>query len=272
MSFNDFKKIIDELGAYLYSLRMENWGEPLLNEEIPMMIAYAKSKGIFTSFNTNLCLLDESIAKGLISSGLDHIKISLDGTNEQSYLKYRMGGDFRKVIENIRLLTGIRKRLNKNVPFIQIQFIIMRHNENEIGRMREMVKELGVDGLFLERLRPDMRQELYIADAKSMEMFRQWLPKNDIYSVFDYRSKKRKNRKKTCSYLWTTAVINWDSTVAPCCSVFEEKYDFGNLKDSSFMDIWNSPKYLSARNLIGWARKTQEEVVCVYCFRNGVIA
>jgi MoaA/NifB/PqqE/SkfB family radical SAM enzyme len=98
MSFNDFKKIIDELGAYLYSLRMENWGEPLLNEEIPMMIAYAKSKGIFTSFNTNLCLLDESIAKGLISSGLDHIKISLDGTNEQSYLKYRMGGDFRKVI------------------------------------------------------------------------------------------------------------------------------------------------------------------------------
>ena len=272
MPFPNFKKIIDEIGDYLYSLRLENWGEPLLNEEICDMVSYAKSKKINTSFNTNLHFLNEQSAERLILSGLDHIKISLDGARKDSYAKYRIGGDFNKIVNNIKLLVEMRQDLNRTNPFIEIQFIVMKHNEGEIDQIKQLSGELGVDGLLLEELRPGMEEELLNPDSYCIEKYKNWLPTNSKYSCFDYKSKKRKNSPRICSYLWTTSVINWDGSVVPCCSVYDEKYNFGNIFYEGFQKIWNGSKYGVARKLIGHRKKCNEEVVCMNCFKYGIIA
>ena len=41
--FNDFKKIIDEVGDYLLFLHFWGWGEPFLNEDFFPMIRYIKN-------------------------------------------------------------------------------------------------------------------------------------------------------------------------------------------------------------------------------------
>lgn len=271
MTFGNFKKIIDELGSYLYSLRLENWGEPLMNEEIFDMTSYAKTKKIAISFNTNLSILDDDSAKELILSGLDHVKISLDGTTEESYAKYRIGGDFKTVINNIKLLVRKRAELKKRNPYIEIQFIVMRHNEEDISRIKQLSAELGVDGLMIEKLRPDMRQELFDSTSISVEKFKDWLPYKSEFSLFDYRNKTRKDIPKICSYLWTTIVINWDGSLVPCCSVYDECYNFGNIFKDGFKKIWNGPKYIASRRLIGRRLKITEDVVCINCFKHGII-
>lgn len=272
MSFTNFKKIIDELGSYLYSLRLENWGEPLLNEEIYSMISYAKSRKICVSFNTNLHFLDEKKAQGLILSGLDHLKVSLDGATSESYAKYRVGGDFDEVINNIELLVKQRDRMKKKNPFIEIQFIAMKHNEHEVEEIKRLSKTLGVDALFIEKLRPDMREELFSSDIRSIEKFKDWLPSNSALSIFDYNNKKRKPNKKICSYLWTTSVINWDGSVVPCCSVYDEKYDFGNVFSDGFKNVWNGSKYRAARRLIGRSFKIDTPIICINCAKFGIKA
>ncbi len=271
LSYANFKKIIDDLGPYLYSLRLENWGEPLLNEEIFDMISYAKSKKIATSFNTNFTFLDEHSAERLILSGVGHIKISLDGTSGESYAKYRVGGDFNKVVNNIKLLVKKRTDLNKTNPFIEIQFIVMKHNEDQITEMQRLCLDLGVDGLFLERARPDMREDIFNSDSVNIEKFKEWLPQDTKYSIFDYRTKRRKDRPRICGWLWTSTVINCDGTIVPCCGIYDECYDFGNIFKDGFSKVWNSQKYISSRKLMGHKIKSAVETVCINCFRNGVI-
>lgn len=271
MSLENFKKIIDKIGAYAYSVRLENWGEPLLNEEVFDMVEYAKTKGINTSFNTNLCYLDEESCEKLILSGLEHIKISLDGASEETYSKYRIGGNFKRVIENIRLLLSMRSKLNSNTPFIEVQFIVMKHNEEEIQKTEGLCRGLGVDRLTFENLRLDMREELFSRDDKLIEKFNDWLPTNSRYSNFDYNKKTRKTKPKICAYLWTTCVVNWDGAIVPCCSVYDPKFDFGNVLELEFDYIWNGDKYRASRRLIGQGKKIKEDTVCLSCFKRGII-
>lgn len=272
ISLDNFKKIIDKLGPYLYFIRLENWGEPLLNDFIFEMIEYANRKKISTSLNTNLSFIDKQKAERLILCGLNHIKISLDGASAETYLKYRRQGDFKRVIENIKLLVNMRGSLKKAKPYIEIQFIVMQHNEHEIEAIKELSQSLGVDGLFIERLRPDMRQELFNTDAYSIEKFKDWLPRDSKYSLFDYSSKTRKDRQRICNYLWTSAVINWDGSIVPCCSVYEQQYDFGNFFVEGFRQVWNGPKYQMARILIGKRKfNSADDVVCRQCFGKGAI-
>lgn len=271
MSLANFKKIIDELGTYAYSIRLENWGEPLLNEEIFDMIAYAKSKKIATSFNTNLNFFDEHSAAKLILSGLDHIKISLDGTSGESYAKYRVGGNFNKVVENIRLLLKKRESLNKKNPFTEVQFIVMKHNEGEIDLMKKFCSDLGVDSLFIEKVHPDMREEFFNTDIQSIDSYKDWLPCENEYSIFDYDKKTRKSKTKFCSFLWTTTVVNWDGSVIPCCGIYDECYDFGNFFKDGFSRVWNGQRYKASRLLIGKRKKSDIHTFCLNCFKRQVI-
>ena len=43
MHFSVYKKVMDQLGPYLFHLNLFNWGEPFLNSEIPEIIKYAKN-------------------------------------------------------------------------------------------------------------------------------------------------------------------------------------------------------------------------------------
>ena len=145
LQFRDFKKIIDEAGDYIFHLRLWNWGESLMNKEVFEMISYAKKKNIFINLSTNSNFLTKEIASRLINSELDELIISLDGASEETYKKYRVGGNFKKVIESIKFFVSEKKRLGKKFPHLRLQFIIMKHNEHEIQKIKSLAKEMGVD-------------------------------------------------------------------------------------------------------------------------------
>ena len=97
MKLSDFKKIIDELGDYLYEIDLFNWGEPFLNNKIYEIINYAHQKRIQVNISSNLSSFDKKNAKKLVESGLDNLIVSLDGASQESLTKYRCGGDFEKI-------------------------------------------------------------------------------------------------------------------------------------------------------------------------------
>ena len=53
MRLDEFKKIIDEVQDHVLLLVLWNWGEPLMNPELPQMIRYAADRGIRTVTSTN---------------------------------------------------------------------------------------------------------------------------------------------------------------------------------------------------------------------------
>lgn len=257
ITLDTFKKIIDELGPYALHVYLHNWGESLLHREIINFISYAKSYRTAVSLSTNLSFhLSEERADSLIASGLDTLVMSIDGTCRETYSKYRVGGDFDLVIKNVRLLVERKRLLKSSRPFLEWQFLKMRHNVHEINRAREMAKEIGVDSIvFGTALLP--------FGVNDESLAREWMPEDDIGKRLRYDLLDTDTGSK-CWWLWKMAVFSWDGAVSPCCYVDEESAVYGSINETSFMDIWNSPAYVSARRLFS-GEKNDRNIVCNKC-------
>lgn len=149
MSFANFKRFIDPLAEHALLLTLHNWGEPFLNRDVYKMIAYANSKGLATRLSSNLYAMDHQDLERVVDSGLNHITVSLDGAGEETYVKYRVGGHFEQVFDNLKTLIEIKRRRRSPFPVVEWQFLVMRHNEHEIPDVRGLADEIGVDVLTL---------------------------------------------------------------------------------------------------------------------------
>jgi len=267
LDFNDFRKIVDVLGPYLIHIDLVNWGEPLLNEKLFQMITYAKQYRCDIKIDTNLNLLTKDGAERLVLSGLDKIVVSLDGLAPQTYARYRRGGDFQKVMDNLKLLIATRTKMQSKKPYITWQFLVFRHNEHEIQQARELGEKLGVDHVGITKA--------FIGD-------KEWIPLNPEYSNYksdeiDRPDTTREHFKACeetfCAWPWEAIAVNSNASISACCSVEDEKNDFGFFFDKPFAQWWNSDEYRIAREYIrdkdpGAAYAPH---ICVNCAHLGLI-
>jgi MoaA/NifB/PqqE/SkfB family radical SAM enzyme len=69
------------------------------------MITYSKLKGLKTFMSVNPNLLSKEMSEKIIKSGLDHIIISLDSTNDRVYKKIRgENANYGEAVKNINNL------------------------------------------------------------------------------------------------------------------------------------------------------------------------
>jgi radical SAM protein with 4Fe4S-binding SPASM domain len=269
LSFQTFKKAIDELGHDLLLLRLYDWGEPLLNPELVSMIEYASARAIPVKTSTNLSLkLDESQVRALLSSGLRKLYVSCNAASPDTYPIYHMGGDFQLVTDNLRLLAERKKDLASSTELVWL-FHVFSHNEHEIDKAREMARALGVR-LEIKKMRPDMGKEIFETAEEAIKRDGHWLPQNPAYNLFDME-KRRPRKAFVCDLLWTESVINWDGAVLPCCSVYSERYSFGNILERPFGEIWNGEMYVAARKEVLSKAENGVWTVCRVCKNTGFL-
>src|SRR5262249_43426766 len=70
LAWDDFCCIVDQFPAMERAV-LHGIGEPLLNKELPRMIAALKGRGVEVLFNTNATILTAEWAAKLIQAGLD---------------------------------------------------------------------------------------------------------------------------------------------------------------------------------------------------------
>lgn len=254
--FDQFKLYLNSLSKHTSYLTLYVQGEPFLNKSLPQMINYATQKRIFTTVSTNGHFLSVLIAEDIIKAGLKKIIISLDGANQASYAQYRKNGDFDKVTEGIKNLSVTRIKIGANNPLIVIQFIVFRHNENEILEIKELGRKIGADMVEIKtaqhyNLKAD--NDL-ITTRENFNRYEKGLNGNWIL---------KNPGSKGCSRLWTTSVITWDGKVAPCCYDKDAEFSFGSLNSSSLKEIWKSSEYMKFRKKILSDKRTVK--ICCNC-------
>lgn len=253
MPLNKFKKIIDILGPYLFHIDFCNWGEPLLNKDLPEMVAYAKRFGPSTKIDTNLNIdLSRDEARRLISSGIDSLTMSVDGASQRTYETYRRDGDFDKVMRNMRLLTEVRRELRSRTPRLHWQFLVFKHNEHERSLAERMSREIEVDSIGFTA--PFCAPEW----VSTMEEFNNYTKKDDATVEF-------KNVQSQCNWLWDGITINADGSVSPCCSVEEQKDDFDTIFSKPFFFVWNNVRYREARRYVMTRKQSGRGNICTRC-------
>lgn len=260
MSLENYKKIIDEMGECLLLLLLFDWGEPFLNENLCEMIQYAKGKGIKVVTSTNgHFIYDEGRAKKVIDSGLDVLIFAVDGSHQETYEKFRVGGNLEIVLKSLKLILKTKRQMGAPSPLINLRFIPMRHNEHEITEIKEMAKEMGVDLLSFKTLNPYD----YEIDKK-FESTKAEYRRFQLDSKTNKRIEKKKNR---CKNLWNMPVIHWDGFIVPCCYDYNGNFSFGNLFENHGLKVvWNNSNYRIFRKQ--FSRDPKEIPICRKCAYN----
>ncbi|OHC14689.1 MAG: hypothetical protein A3K25_09635 [Planctomycetes bacterium RIFOXYB12_FULL_42_10] len=266
ISFDIFKKIVDEMGQYLTVIRLYNWGEPMLNKDFLRMVHYAKERGINIKISTNLSMeMEDDQIEALVKAGLEKIYISCNGASSETYLKYHVGGDFDLVMDNMKRLVQKKREIPGCHTKLVWLFHVFKHNEHEIAAAKELAKKIGVK-IKISKMRPDMGKEVFETTQRALERDRAWMPDNPEFTVVSTKQKKRIG----CMLPWTETMINWDGSVLPCCAVYSEKYAFGNILENSFKEIWNNAMYVAARKEI-LGIKNDKQTICHICKSSGYL-
>lgn len=254
---NFFKETIDDIYKELLYLIFYFQGEPYLNPDFLEMVKYANEKGIYTATSTNAHYLTDENAKRTVESGLDRLIISIDGTTQDVYKQYRVGGHLEKVIEGARNIVKWKKKLNSKKPFVFFQFLVVKPNEHQINDIKKLAKEIGVDQVRFKTAQ--------VYDYEND-------PHNLIPTINKYsRYKKDKNgrmqvksgMKNHCWKLWHANVITWDGLVVPCCFDKDAAHRLGNLKMQRFKEIWNNDNYKQFRSELMTSRQNID--ICANC-------
>jgi radical SAM protein with 4Fe4S-binding SPASM domain len=204
------------------------------------MVQYANSKGIFTATSTNAHYLDNETAKATVESGLDKIIISIDGTTQETYEQYRIGGKLDKVLDGTRNLVKWKRKLHSKSPLLVFQFLVVKPNEHQVKELQTMANDIGVDTIAFKT-----------AQLYDYENGNALMPENEQYSRYklgtDGKYQIKNKLYNHCWKMWHSAVITWDTKVVPCCFDKDAKYQLGSLNGRSFADIWSSQDYQAFR-------------------------
>ncbi len=253
MDFDLYKKIVDESAQKTSMICFWNQGEPFLHPRILDMFRYCSERKIYSMTSTNANIMPD--AEDIVRSGLDSMIVSLDGASQDTYNRYRVNGDFEKVIENARKIIEAKKRLKSRTPSIIWQFIVMKHNENEIEQIKNLSKRLGVDQMVLKTV------QLYTKE--DMLNFMPSNPRYRRYKIDGEHFELKHEVKNRCYRIWTNPVINWDGEMAVCCFDKDVDHPVGNVKDQSIEEIWRGQRFNRMRQIILKNRKAIP--MCLNC-------
>lgn len=252
-----FQETIDDIAPDLLYLIFYFQGEPYLNPQFLDMVKYANEKGIYTATSTNAHYLTDEKARKTVESGLDRLIISIDGTSQEVYQQYRVGGKLDKVLEGARNIIKWKKELKSKTPFVFFQFLVVKPNEHQIAEIKALGKEIGVDQVRFKTAQVYNYEE----DPNGL------IPVNNKYSRYkkgaDGKMKVKSGLKNYCWKLWHANVITWDGLVVPCCFDKDAMHQLGNLKRQSFRETWKNNNYHQFRTELLNSRKNID--ICSNC-------
>lgn len=232
--------------AGIPAIEITGGGEPTMHPKFTELISglgyFKRHIGIVTNGSK---LTDESIS--LIKQHTMWIRISMDAATPETHrlIHRTSNSDFQRRLTNIKkLLVGKPDSLT-----VGISFIITPENIHEITdaaylfagsgvnhiRFSWMYDKQGTAGLTLEQidhigtLIPKLQAEL---DTNTFKIFNE---KNRIQLY------TAKNEFKTCHFQRFVMAIGADSGCYPCCIMkYNEKYQYGNLKNNTLKEIVGS--------------------------------
>ena len=239
MAWSLYERLIDGIAEFprpLKTLSLHKDGEPLLNPRLADMVSLAKKRAaagkIITLTNASLLTRERSI--GLIESGLDVIRISVEQVSDEGYrLQTGTFGDYGRVVDNVRALREERDRRGSPL-FIAAKLI-----------------DLGLAPPELEAFARDFAphcDEIGRTTAQGWshsDLFDFTLGTRPAVSL-DGRTALKPGRV-ACPFPFYMLAVNASGVVSPCTDDWTHKAAVGDANSESLRAIWDGPRLRSFR-------------------------
>lgn len=252
-------------------------GEPFTRQDLPQLITYIYTKGIFVNIITNGWLISEEMADFLKNFPYLRVAISLDGLKEV-HDKIRKPGAFEHVEKSFKLLKS------KNVSTGCIT-TITKKNIDSLNDIKKFIVSLGVNAWQLQIglpmgnlsqhcdwvIEPEQIDDIVeFCYNTSKEGFIDVYPA-DCIGYYDQRldeiceasfGKEYAAPWSGCSAGINSFGILHNGDILGCTSIRNKKFIEGNIKEKTLREIWENPSNFS------WRRNFKKEDLkgdCLKC-------
>jgi MoaA/NifB/PqqE/SkfB family radical SAM enzyme len=249
-------------------------GEPLLNRELPKIIAWLKVKGIYVLFNSNGTMMNRRWAEAFIASRLDEVRISLDAATPETFARVRGRPLFPRIVKNIKGLMELKKERRSDTPLVSLWLTGLRETLKELPEFIRLAHSLEVNRVYLQRLvywegdhkdqmaRPEQSLFSSLREEEEEQIQSSMGLASELGVSFEASgaasplgSVQRRDRDQpwsTCMRPWTLMYISARGSAFPCCiAPFSTKdlkgLSLGNAFQQSLAAIWNGERYQEFR-------------------------
>ena len=263
LTLDNLKRIVARF-PYLTQINLTGVGEPLLNREIFPIIDFIKGKKIFLRMTTNGMLLREPVARQLIASGIDELKISIDAIDDTLARTLRKGSNMELIQGNIKTLNALKRELGSKTPLLEINTVLSVQNIHELPRIVRAAADLQAQSIYVYHL-----LDLFDSPAvKALQLYAGDNATKARNAVAEARALAKEfgialrlpgmtPRPSPCNLPWTLMIVAANGDVYPCCIYHFKRAEsatgdviFGNILETPLAEVVNSRNAVRLRRAL----------------------
>ncbi|MCU7834974.1 MAG: radical SAM protein [gamma proteobacterium symbiont of Taylorina sp.] len=243
-----YKSFLDEaIELGIKQVGLFSTGESVLHHQFPEFVKVTVEKGLYAYLDVNGNYFREGQIEAIIDAGLSSMKFSIDAHNSEIYDQIRQGGDFNKVIENLKKVDAYRKLVKSEMKLFSL-YIISSINEKYIDNFKEIISPY-VDEIGFSLI---LNQGDQIDNAVGLQSHK-------------LREIIKKNTKPIlCPNPWKRLNLSWDGYLSACCIDFEMQLEYGKYIPGKLHEIWQNDRINKIRSDMS-SRNFESSSICKNC-------
>jgi MoaA/NifB/PqqE/SkfB family radical SAM enzyme len=232
MSFEVFKRIIDQLPTTVKKVYLMKQGEPFVNRDLEKFVKYLKTvrPEIFVSLHTNGISASKERVENVLPF-INSMGISISAISAKVYKYVHQTDKFEQVVRNLKDIWGLLQKIcKKKRPHIFINYVSQRANSSE--------KREDVINYYKTNF-----PELSSVDFHFVYNFQGEIEEGDIniYNILEHKY------FPACVFPWSSITFCYDGKVSYCFVEPRENRFLGDITTQSFDEIWNGGEYKAFR-------------------------
>lgn len=164
LTTSEGRALIDDLAAFAIPALLLSGGEPLMRPDLPLLIAYARARGIRVTLSTNGTLITPAVATMLQTLEVSYVGISLDGIGATNDRFRGHKGAFDEAMAGFRNCKAVGQRVG-------LRMTLTRRNARDLDQIFDFIEAEEIDRACFYHLvysgRGSSSDELTPADARA---------------------------------------------------------------------------------------------------------
>jgi MoaA/NifB/PqqE/SkfB family radical SAM enzyme len=267
LTLDEFRCLVDQVPTLRRAV-LHGVGEPLLNHDLPGMVAHLKQREDPPQvlFNSNAILLTPERQAALIDAGLDEFRVSTDAAERVLYAQIRGVDGFDQMVDNVGAFAQRLEEVGHG-PRLSVWFTAMHENLGQLPELIRLAHRLGVSEVYVQRLvyygqglaqqeqspfrAMQAAEEALLQEAEALaEELGITFRASGATSPRDSLASPDGNRRPwaQCRRPRTLAYITANGNVLPCCFSPFTTRDYpglilGNAFEISLAEVWHGATY-----------------------------
>ncbi|MCX8130377.1 MAG: radical SAM protein [Clostridia bacterium] len=266
MTPEQLKIILNKLERYVVNIVFQGDCEPTLNPHLPELIKTASEYAKQISIVSNGTLLNERKVRSFIENGLSWFAISIDDHRPEVYNSIRIGADYEKLIENLKVILKLRDTETPKVNVVVHKIVFPEDTPDTLKEfLRTFYCKFGVNKIVLVPLVKEGVIQINNWIEMRNRLENELLQEGIDINLRDFASYPYKTLYKYCGT--SLFFVNHKGYFSPCGMHSQTCKGFGNLLKEELEDIASKDSFINYHKF--WSeRRYNDDVpeICEGCF------